>query len=94
MYNLTIYEVSDDGIGGVDGYHHFEYSVLPKVGQWLFLPNTDGDLEYVYKVIQIAIPLREKGKNDVEIYVVRFESRDQAEDVLYQLRQTFLNAPI
>ena len=57
------------------------------------LPNKDGDLEYVYKVVQIAIPLRNKGGNDVEIYVVPFESRDEAEDDLYKLRQTFLSDP-
>lgn len=93
MYCLTIYKVTDDGIGGVAGYQNFEYSVLPKVGQWLVLPNKDGDLEYVYKVVQIAIPLRNKGGNDVEIYVVPFESRDEAEDDLYKLRQTFLSDP-
>ena len=89
MFCLTIYELIDGCISGVYGYQDFEYSIVPKVGQWIVLPNKDGDLESVYKVVQIAIPLRNIGGNHAEIYVVRFENNGEAEDILCRLHQTF-----
>lgn len=85
MYSLNVFEITDKSIHGIEGYEEFEYSVVPKVGQWLSLPNKDGDNEDLFKVIQIVIPLRASRGNLVEIYVVRFEDERQAYDSLYQL---------
>lgn len=93
MYCLTIYELIDGCISGVVEYENFEYSIVPKVGQWIVLPNKDGEQESVYKVVQIAIPLRNIGGNHAEIYVVRFENNGEVEDILCRLHQTFSGYP-
>lgn len=86
MYLLSVFEITDELIHGVDGYEEFEYSVIPEVGQWLSLPNKDGDEEHIFKVTQVIIPLRQVGGNLVEIYTVRFEDNRQAYDAMYQLK--------
>lgn len=85
MYKLRIFEITDKGIKGIEGYDGFNYSILPTVDQWITLPNSTGDEEVTYKVIKVVIPLRSCGENDAEIYTVRLQSNGMLQDALYEI---------
>ncbi|OJU95092.1 MAG: hypothetical protein BGO19_02395 [Acinetobacter sp. 38-8] len=85
MYILRIFEVTENSIGGIEGYDEFEHGLIPEKGQWITLPNADADEEVTYRVLQVVIPLRSSCENIVEIYTVRIQENGQFDDALYSL---------